>query len=480
MRLLEIDRGGEDFLQGFVRAEWPQRAELVGGKATSWIRMFMRSASLWSQAKPLSAAVRIAIEPGRPVTTVHSFVVAKRDEARLRLVLAAFMRTDQMGAGHTEGLQDGDDLERRFLHAEEPRIAVVREVLQTAKGLAIHHNIRLAEQLPRLLQTFADLAIPFAYEIQAMPWTPPREPLRQFLHNVARLTDSPGIPRQLSQDQGSLAERIKHATFNVEECISTPSAQFTGTVGETLTNLLGETLYGEFDAAPRVAPLEGGIAQAFAHHVHSGIMLDVAQATPDLTGAARREDVDRCLSCLPLGFTPAGTAPPEPEPLALGLGPVGPGPSSGSGGSPQTPATAPNNGRPFVFISYARADAARVYPLIEELTQIGASVWIDRRIVGGDDWVVELETQLMRCSGILAFVSASFVASKYCGRELRFGDALNKKIIPVFLESVELSGGMNLILHSTQRVMMVQKNDSAEIVSAMKAHMPMTYAVAVT
>ena len=58
----------------------------------------------------------------------------------------------------------------------------------------------------------------------------------------------------------------------------------------------------------------------------------------------------------------------------------------------------------------------------------------------------------MRCSGILAFVTASFVASKYCGREVRFGDALNKKIVPIYLEPVELSGGMNFILHATQRV----------------------------
>ena len=77
MRILEIDRGGDELVQGFVRAEWPQRASIAGGAASAWIKMFLRSASLWSQAKPLSASVRIAIEPGRPVTTVHSFVVAK-------------------------------------------------------------------------------------------------------------------------------------------------------------------------------------------------------------------------------------------------------------------------------------------------------------------------------------------------------------------------------------------------------------------
>ena len=81
----------------------------------------------------------------------------------------------------------------------------------------------------------------------------------------------------------------------------------------------------------------------------------------------------------------------------------------------------------------------------------------------------------MRCSGILEFVSAPFVGSKYCGREVRFGAVFNKKIAPIYLKSVELSGGMNVILHATQRVMMIQKRDSTDIESAIKAHMPMTY-----
>jgi hypothetical protein len=477
MRILEIDRGGDELVQGFVRAEWPQRASIAGGAASAWIKMFLRSASLWSQAKPLSASVRIAIEPGRPVTTVHSFVVARRDEPRLRLVLAAFMRTDQMGAGHTEGPQEGENLEGRYLHPGEPRLAMVRESLRTAKGLAIHHNLRLADQLPRLLQTFADLAVPFAYELQAMPWTPPREPLREFLHNVARLCDTPGIPPRLARDQEALAERLKSAAFNIEECLSTPSEQFAGAVEETLASLLGETFYAGLGAAPRVAPLDEDRAQAFGHHVHSGVMLDSAPPTmAELTAAAVREDVDRCMSCLPLGFTAGGTPPPEPEPLALSLGPTGPGAPLGSGGFPPTPAAPEGDAKPFLFISYARADGERVYPMVDDLARIGASIWIDRRIVGGDDWVVELETRLLRCSGILAFVSTSFVTSKYCGREVRFGDALNKKIIPIYLESVELSGGLNFIMHAMQKVMMIQRSDSTDIVTAIKTHMPMAYA----
>lgn len=480
MRILEIDRGGgDDLVQGFVRAEWPQRTSLLGGQATAWIQMFLRSASLWSQAKPLSAAVRIAIEPGHPVTTVHSFVAAKRDEARLRLVLAAFMRTDQMGAGQTEGPQDGESLPGRWLHPDEPRIAIARDELRSADGLAIHHNIRLADQLPRLLQTFADLGIPFAYELQATPWTPPREPLRQFLHNVARLIDTPGIPRQLALDQSSLGDRIKRATFHLEECLSTPSPRFADALGETLSNLLGESFYAGFNAAPAIAPLEEDRADAFAHHVHSAVMRgEPPAALADLTGGAMREDVDRCLSCLPLGFTPVGSRPPDPEPLALSLGPTAPSapPAPGTATLHRPPA-APDDSRPFLFISYARADGERVYPVIDELARTGASMWIDKRIVGGDDWVVELESRILRCSGILAFVSPSFVASKYCGREIRFGDALDKKIIPVFLQSVELARGMNFILHATQRVMMDADNTSSEILAAIRTRLPATCAI---
>ena len=130
MRVLRIVRGQDELAQGFVRAEWPSGGNLFGGQAKAWIAMFLRSASLWSQARPLSAAVRISIEPGRPVTTVHSFVVAERDEPRLRLVLAAFMRTDQMGAGHTEGPQEGEELAGRYQHPNEPRVAIVREFSQ--------------------------------------------------------------------------------------------------------------------------------------------------------------------------------------------------------------------------------------------------------------------------------------------------------------------------------------------------------------
>jgi hypothetical protein len=67
------------------------------------------------------------------------------------------------------------------------------------------------------------------------------------------------------------------------------------------------------------------------------------------------------------------------------------------------------------------------------------------------------------------------VGSKYCGREIRFSDALNKKIIPIFLESVQLSGVLNLILQAIQRVTLTGQNGVDEILTAIKTYMPITY-----
>jgi hypothetical protein len=66
------------------------------------------------------------------------------------------------------------------------------------------------------------------------------------------------------------------------------------------------------------------------------------------------------------------------------------------------------------------------------------------------------------------------VASKYCSREVRFADAIDKKIVPVFLEPTKLSGGLHFILHATQQVKM-QGHSGADIIAAIKRHMPTAY-----
>ena len=482
MYVLEIERDGACLVQGFVRAQWPSSGDLRGGLAQAWIRLFVRSAALWSQVALKSAGLRIALVPGSPVTTVHSFVVEKCEEARLRLLLAAFLRTEGMGTGRAEVPQRGMALDGTFLHPGEPRMALVRETLAATGNLVIHHNLLLADLLPQLLPALAGLAIPFAYEFQAIPWSVPREPLRAALVNAARLADEGNTPRDLVNDQIGLAERARKASFHVEECLAAPRPDSEAAIYDTFANVLAATLYAPFGAAPRIEPVGEANSDAFAHHVHSSLVLDapLEQGIACVTAAATRDDVDRCLSCRTLGLTgEMAAAGGAPEPLALELSMAQ---SPGTGAPQSGPTPCPSGGgstlsapqAPSLFVSYARVDNSLVYPMVESLGHDGVSLWIDRRLIGGDDWLAELEQQLTLCRGVLAFVSPAFAASRYCCREVRFADALSKAIIPVVLAPASLTGGLSFVLHAIQQIYCSHVADTSAIMSAIRQHAPET------
>jgi hypothetical protein len=456
MYLLEVDRGGAQLVHGLVRAEWPVASAAADIRTGVWARLFLRSAALWSQLKPLSIAVRVAAEPAQGVTTVHSIVVPKAQEERLRLVLAAFLRTDQLAGGSTAVPQHGEELAGRFFHPGEARIVLERERLQTGDGLRIGHNIRLADHLPRLMRDCLELGLAFAYEAQAAPWTAPRETLKEVLANAGRLEEAGGVPPALARDQRAAAERLRHATFNVEECLAVPDTGTRDAIAETLSNVLSATIYASLRVEPKLAAPGDDADDAFALHVHSHV-LDGAPdglAFEDIACAATTEDVEAIVCCRGLGLEQeAAPAVPGGDPLSARLAEPRPGGGGTPGGAGDVIFARSAAERPFLFVSYARADSERVYPVVEALQQKGVSVWMDRSLTTGNDWVSELEARLIRCRGVMAFISASFVASKHCGREMRVADALNRSIIPVVLQETELFGsGLGFILSNIQSV----------------------------
>jgi hypothetical protein len=474
MYLLEVDRGGELLVHGLVRAEWPVASAATDIRTGVWARLFLRSAALWSQLKPLSIAVRVAAEPARGVTTVHSIVVPKAQEERLRLVLAAFLRTDQLAGGSTAVPQHGEELAGRFFHPGEARIVLERERLQTGDGLRIGHNIRLADHLPRLMRDCLELGLAFAYEAQATPWTPPRETLKEVLVNAGRLEETAGVPPALVRDQRAAAERLRQATFNIEECLAAPGPDRRDALAQTLSNILSSTIYASFRVEPKLTAPGDAPDDAFALHVHSHILDGAPEglAFEDISCAATADDVDAIVCCRGLGLEQeAAPAAPGGDPLSARLADAQP--SSGGGSAAIFSRSAAD--RPFLFVSYARADSERVYPMIEALQQKGVSVWIDRSLTTGNDWVSELEAQLIRCRAVMAFLSTSFVASKHCGREMRVADALNRSIIPVVLQDTELFGsGLGFILSNIQRIDAARDSSLASLLSAIGTLAPET------
>jgi TIR domain-containing protein len=86
------------------------------------------------------------------------------------------------------------------------------------------------------------------------------------------------------------------------------------------------------------------------------------------------------------------------------------------------------------------------------ITAWGHTIWNDQHIPGSVDWLAELEERLTSCILQLAFLSQAAVDSKWIQREIHFADGLNKSILPVWLEPIQLRGGLKLVLYRSQHL----------------------------
>lgn len=83
-----------------------------------------------------------------------------------------------------------------------------------------------------------------------------------------------------------------------------------------------------------------------------------------------------------------------------------------------------NMEKPFVFVSYSKQDAAKVYPLIEELQSYGCNIWIDKELnkTVGEDWQAGALGALRHynCKAVLYFMSCNSLWSAPVCAELLF------------------------------------------------------------
>jgi hypothetical protein len=446
MQLWSISQHGETSTLGYVKVRWPGVASENSERTANWSRLLLRSVALWSQVRPRSVALRLRAGPGRPLETDYTFAVPEDQEERLRLLLAAFFRTHQIGDAEVDVAHNDAERAAMFFYPNESRIGLQYEPLYTNRGNRILYNLRLGDVLPRILEVCADMGLSVAYEVQCAPWSLPRALLKDAFYGTARLQDE-RVPGDLLRDQQSLSDRLKRATWHVEECLAAPLAEEVENLSESLSNLLCDTVYGAFGAAPRPEVLTAQKAEPFVRRLHSFVLYGPPAEfdSDEVSAAALKEDVDRILSCCKVTTVPPAATESQP--------PGGGALAAAIGGTPILPPTRSNGATDrFVFVSYSRADSEAMLEIIGELQQKGASFWYDGHNIGGDDWIAALEERLMGCSAVLAIVSPNFLTSKYCAREVSFADALNRPICPIYLSPVELKGGLNFLLHSIQRI----------------------------
>ena len=118
----------------------------------------------------------------------------------------------------------------------------------------------------------------------------------------------------------------------------------------------------------------------------------------------------------------------------------------------QIPFKAYNGEESYIFVSYAHANKAMVFPLIKQLRDKGYRIWYDEGIDPGTEWADNIETHLDGAAVMLLFITSQSIASENVKDEIHYAIDEKIPIIPVFLEETELTGGLKLRLKRYQWV----------------------------
>lgn len=101
---------------------------------------------------------------------------------------------------------------------------------------------------------------------------------------------------------------------------------------------------------------------------------------------------------------------------------------------------------PYIFISYAHADAPAVMEIICNMHDRGYRIWYDEGIEVGSEWTECIASHLYDAHLVLAFITPAYLASDNCRKEIHYALTKKKKTINIFLEETQLSPGMEMQL----------------------------------
>lgn len=111
--------------------------------------------------------------------------------------------------------------------------------------------------------------------------------------------------------------------------------------------------------------------------------------------------------------------------------------------------------KPYLFVSYAHADAVVVYPDIELLHSAGFRIWYDQGIELTQDWLEVLERALSKAHYFVVFHSPEAYKSQHVYKEIRQAMREDKVILPIFIAPAELpdSQALDVLKHPPYRLM---------------------------
>lgn len=109
----------------------------------------------------------------------------------------------------------------------------------------------------------------------------------------------------------------------------------------------------------------------------------------------------------------------------------------------------PVNGE-YAFVSYAHMNVDFVQGLLRRLEDVGIKYWCDKGLEPGSRWDEQLEDRIRNCGVFIACVSDDYQQSKYCRREIKFADLVDKLILPVASSAWVWGQGFQMMFQELQ------------------------------
>lgn len=107
---------------------------------------------------------------------------------------------------------------------------------------------------------------------------------------------------------------------------------------------------------------------------------------------------------------------------------------------------------PYIFISYSHKDSDVVFDIIRQLQMNQYRIWYDEGIDPGTEWDENIAEHVENCGYFIALLSKAYLESSNCKDELNYARELEKPRLLVYLEDVQLPGGMRMRLSRLQAI----------------------------
>jgi len=127
----------------------------------------------------------------------------------------------------------------------------------------------------------------------------------------------------------------------------------------------------------------------------------------------------------------------------------------------------------FIFISYAHKDKEIVISILTKLQELGTRFWYDEGLEHGVEWADRIAKKIEESLCFLVFLSKNSISDEsFVKNEIHMASALKKDILSIYIDDIEISGGIQLLIGKFQSVKFNAREKESEFLEKLFNQLP--------